>query len=78
MNARELVWTELDGQQVILTAGMTDGATGKRIIGIFATEADARGGEEADQRASGTTSEDRLTPQQIAEAEANSESLCDD
>lgn len=61
---------------VILTAGMTNGATGRQIFGVFADADDARS-IDADSLAIATVSSADLTPEQIEIAEANSESLAD-
>lgn len=48
--------------------------TGKRIVGLFETPEDARS-INADELAWGTTSYDKLTPEEQAIADANAERL---
>ena len=48
--------------------------TGKRIVGLFETPEDARS-INADELAWGTTSYDKLTPEEQAIADANAEQL---
>jgi len=60
--------------EVFLTKGMVDGSTGKTIVGMWATETDARNGD--DESASlGSLDWDALTPEQQAIAEANEAEL---
>ena len=66
--------TTFDGQDVILTAGMTDASTGQQLFGMFASEADARS-LMADSLAIGTVGRSRLTPEQVALAQRNSDAL---
>ncbi len=72
--SRKLSSTAIDGQDVILTAGMIDGATNERIYGMFADAKDARS-DRADELALGTISASRLTTEQIELAERNSAAL---
>lgn len=66
--------TNLMGREVIVTAGMIDSSTGRRIYGVFADEADARS-IDADSLAIAVVGAADLTAEQIADAEANSEAL---
>lgn len=68
--------TNLMGREVIVTAGMIDSSTGRRIYGLFAGEADARS-IDADSLTIGVVGAAGLTAEQIADAEANSEELSD-
>lgn len=61
-------------KDVILTAGMVNGATKRRIFGVFANEEDARS-ERADELATATLDAKVLTQEQIEIAERNSEAL---
>lgn len=63
-------------EDIILTAGMIDGATGKQIFGMFDSEEDARS-EDCDDLAIGTVGAADLTTEQIELAERNSEALSD-
>lgn len=68
--------TNLMGREVIVTAGMADASTGKRMFGVFASEADARS-IDADSLAFAVVGAADLTAEQIADSEANSEELSD-
>ena len=61
----------INGRDVILTAGMIDGASGCQIFGLFANEVDARSGD-PDSIAIGTVGRESLTDEQAADAEHNS------
>ena len=64
------------GGDVILTEGMVDGSTGRPFYSVFATEEDARS-PEAESLAPGMAGKSVLTPEQIATASANRESLAE-
>jgi len=66
--------TDVNGQSVILVAGMIQ-AAGGQIFGMFDTEDAARSDQDADARALGTVGAESLTPKQIEIAEANSAEL---
>ena len=68
--------THINGQRLIVTEGMIDGATGERVYGLFACEADARS-EDADSLALGSVGADRLSKAQRDVAAANSAELED-
>jgi hypothetical protein len=74
--ATTLEWTNVRGQNVIVTEGMIDGATGKTIYGLFASDEDARS-IDADDRAVGTVAAYMLTPEQREMAARNSDRLSD-
>lgn len=61
---------------VIVTAGMIDGSTGKQIFGVFSSEDDARS-IDADKLAIAVVTTDSLTDEQVDLAERNSEALAE-
>lgn len=70
----ELTTIDFPGMDdVIVTEGMTD-ATGHKIYGVFADEADAAS-IDADSLALGTVGADALTAEQIEMAERNRDAL---
>lgn len=73
--AKHLEWTEIDGQQVIVTqGGYID--RGPRIYGLFASIDDAMS-DDPDSAAVGTVSGEKLTAAQREMAQRNSERLSD-
>lgn len=75
---RELDVTTITGfeRPLIITEGMVNGSTGRRIYGAFRSEMDARSSN-ADNLALAIIGEDKLTPKQIDLASRNSERLSD-
>jgi hypothetical protein len=69
-------WGRANGPEttVILTLGGHLDGRADRVVGVFATEADARS-ERADELALAILSEKALSPNQRADAEHNSEVL---
>lgn len=66
---------EFDGKSLIPVAGMM--VDGVPIVGLFLTTADAMS-EDADKRVFATVRTDRLTPEQMAIAEANAQAMPSD
>lgn len=61
-------------RSVYLVAGMVDASTGKRLVGAFASEDDARS-EDADSLAVAVLSADQLHPDDLITAEENAASI---